>query len=199
MKTVSRALFITLLLAPHAAFAHSGPAGHDHGFLYGFMHPLGGLDHLLAMIAVGLLAAHLGGRALWLVPASFVTLMAVGGIIGFAEIRVPYVEFFIAASVVVLGALVAFRANLPLAAAVVIAGFFAIFHGHAHGAELPDGESPYPYAAGFMLATALLHLTGIAIGIGFAKLGASGMGRRIVQAGGGAMALAGIVLLARVI
>jgi len=199
MKTVSRALFLALLLAPNAAFAHSGPAGHDHGFAYGFLHPLGGLDHLLAMIAVGLLAAHLGGRALWLLPLSFIGLMAAGGIAGFAEIRVPYVEFFIAASVIVLGALVAFRTNMPLAAAVVIAGFFAIFHGHAHGAELPDGESPYPYAAGFMLATAFLHLAGIVTGIGFAKLGASGVGQRIVQAGGGAMAIAGIVLLTRTI
>jgi urease accessory protein len=199
MKTVFRALLITLVFAPGAAFAHSGAAGHDHGFAFGFLHPLGGLDHLLAMIAVGLLAANLGGRALWLVPLSFVALMAAGGAIGFAEIRMPYVELLIAASVIVLGALVAFRANVPLAAAMLIAGFFAIFHGHAHGAELPDGESLYPYAAGFLLATALLHLAGIALGIGFAKLSASGLGQRIVQAGGGAMALAGIVLLTRAI
>jgi urease accessory protein len=144
MKTVFRALAILVLLAPGAALAHSGPAGHSHGFADGFMHPLGGLDHLLAMIAVGMLAAHLGGRALWQVPASFVALMAAGGAIGFAEIRLPYVELLIAASVVVLGALVAFRANVPLIAAMAIAGFFAIFHGHAHGAELPDGESLYP-------------------------------------------------------
>jgi urease accessory protein len=199
MKTVFRALAILVLLAPGAALAHSGPAGHSHGFADGFMHPLGGLDHLLAMIAVGMLAAHLGGRALWQVPASFVALMAAGGAIGFAEIRLPYVELLIAASVVVLGALVAFRANVPLIAAMAIAGFFAIFHGHAHGAELPDGESLYPYAAGFLLATSILHLAGIIIGVGFAKLGANLVGQRIVQAGGGAMALAGVVLLARVI
>lgn len=200
MKTVVRTLLIiALLLAPAAVLAHSGPAGHDHGFAFGFLHPLGGLDHLLAMIAVGLLAAHLGGRALWLVPLSFVALMATGGAIGFAEVRLPYVELLISASVVVLGLLVAFRANVPLVAAMLIAGFFAIFHGHAHAAELPDSESPYPYAAGFLLATALLHLAGVMIGFGFAKLSASGLGQRIVQAGGGAMALAGVVLLARAI
>jgi urease accessory protein len=197
MKTVFRALSVLLLLAPGAALAHSGPAGHDHGFAFGFQHPLGGLDHLLAMIAVGLLAAHLGGRALLLVPLSFVALMAAGGLIGFAEVRLPYVEMLIAASVIVLGLLVAFRANMPLIAAMTIAGFFAIFHGHAHGAELPDGESPYPYAAGFLLATALLHLAGIALGLGFAKISRSSFGRRIVQAGGLATALAGVVLLTR--
>ena len=197
MKTVFRALSIVLLLAPSAALAHTGAGAHEHGFAYGFLHPLGGLDHLLAMIAVGLLAAHLGGRALWLVPLSFVVLMAAGGAIGFAEVRIPYVELLIAASVVVLGVLVAFRTNMPLVAAILIAGFFAIFHGHAHGAELPDGESPFPYAAGFLIATALLHVAGIAIGLGLAKLSKSGIGQRIVQASGGAMALAGIVLLTR--
>jgi urease accessory protein len=199
MKTVLRSLLILSALLPGAAFAHSGAAGHGHGFAYGFLHPLGGFDHLLAMIAVGLLAAHLGGRALWLVPLSFVALMAVGGAIGFAEIRVPYVELLIAASVIVLGILVATRANLPLVAAMLIAGFFAIFHGHAHGAELPDGESPYLYAAGFLLATALLHLAGIALGAGLAKLSTSGIGPRIVQASGGAMALVGVMLFTRLL
>ncbi|MBY0532841.1 MAG: HupE/UreJ family protein [Xanthobacteraceae bacterium] len=199
MKTVLRVLSIFLMLAPGAALAHTGTGVHQHGFAYGFMHPLGGIDHLLAMIAVGLLAAHLGGRALLLVPLSFVVLMAAGGAVGFMEIRLPYVELLIAASVVVLGMLVAFRTNVPLVVAMLIAGFFAIFHGHAHGAELPDGESPLPYAAGFLLATALLHLAGIAIGLGLAKLSASGLGQRIVQAGGGAIALAGIAVFARLL
>jgi urease accessory protein len=197
MKTSFRLFIISLLIAPGAAFAHTGAGAHDHGFAYGFLHPLGGFDHLLAMIAVGLLAAHLGARALWLVPLSFVALMAAGGAIGFAEIRVPYVELLIAASVIVLGALVALRANLPLAAAMLVAGFFAIFHGHAHGAELPGGSSPFAYAAGFLIATALLHVAGIAIGLGIAKLSANGAGQRLAQAGGGAIALAGVVLLTR--
>lgn len=197
MKTLPRALSFAFLLAPGAALAHSGPAGHSHGFADGLLHPLGGLDHLLAMIAVGLFAAHLGGRAMWLVPLSFVALMAAGGAIGFAEVGVPYVELLIAASVIVFGALVAFRANLPLAAAMLLVGFFAVFHGHAHGAELPASDSLLPYAAGFLLATTLLHLAGILIGLGFAQLSASKLGPRIVQAGGGAMALAGVALLSR--
>lgn len=197
MKTVFRALTLLLLLAPSVALAHSGPAGHTHGFAQGFLHPLGGLDHVLAMVAVGLLAAHLGGRALLLVPASFVSLMALGGALGFAEIALPYTELAIALSVIVLGALVAFRANLSLALASAIAGGFAIFHGYAHGAELPAGASSLSYAAGFLLATALLHLAGIALGLGFAKLSAGHLGERIVQASGGAMTLAGVVLLAR--
>ena len=199
MKTVLRTLLVPFLLAPGAALAHSGPAGHDHGFLHGFSHPLGGIDHLLAMIAVGLLAAHLGGRALWLVPLSFVSVMAFGGAIGFAQVQIPYVEVVIALSVVVLGALVALRTKVPVVAAMSIAGFFAIFHGHAHGAELPSGESALPYAAGFIAATALLHLVGIVIGLGFAKLSISSFGQRAVQASGGAMALAGVVLLSRAI
>ncbi len=199
MKTVLSALALSVLLAPAAALAHSGPAGHSHGFADGFLHPLGGMDHLLAMIAVGLLAAHLGGRALWLVPLAFVTLMATGGAIGFAEIRIPYVELFIATSVVVLGLLVALRTNLPTIAAVVIASFFALFHGHAHGAELPAGESPYVFAAGFVAASALLHLAGIVLGLGFARLGNSLFGARMIQAGGSAMALAGIALLSRAV
>lgn len=197
MKTVFRTSLIFALLAPAAAFAHTGAGAHEHGFAYGFMHPFGGLDHLLAMIAVGLLAAHLSGRAFWLVPLSFLTLMAAGGAIGLVEIRVPYVELAIAASVIVLGLLVAFRANTPLVAAMLIAGSFAIFHGHAHGAELPDGEQPFLYAAGFLIATALLHAAGIALGIGLARLTTSGLGQRLLRAGGGAMALAGVVLLTR--
>ncbi len=196
MKTALRTLLVSLPMLPGAAFAHTGDGAH-HGFVHGFLHPLGGVDHLLAMIAVGLLAAHLGGRALWLVPLSFVALMAAGGAVGFAGIPVPYVELGIALSVVVLGLLVALRPGLPLAAAMLIAGSFAIFHGYAHGAELPAGDSPVLYAAGFLVATALLHLAGIMVGLGLAKLGASGAGRRIVQAGGSAMALAGLVLMVR--
>lgn len=191
MKTALRILILSIAMLPVAAGAHTGDGAH-HGFVHGFFHPLGGLDHLLAMIAIGLLAAHLGGRALWLVPASFVALMAAGGVIGFSGFKLPYFEVAIALSVVVLGLLVALRANLPLAAAAAIAGGFAVFHGYAHGAELPAGGSALPYAAGFLCVTALLHLAGIALGIGFAKLFAS---QRVVQAGGGAMALIGAFLV----
>jgi urease accessory protein len=197
MKTfLLRAFLLSAAFLPSAVLAHTG-AGAAHGFEHGFRHPLGGVDHLLAMIAVGIFAARLGGRALVVLPLSFIVLMAVGGAIGFAEIRVPYVEVGIALSVVALGLFVAFRARMPLVAAAVIVGAFAVFHGHAHGAELPDGESPFPYAAGFLAATALLHAAGIAFGISFEKLHTNVSAQRYVQAGGGAIALAGVFLLTR--
>ena len=197
MQTVFRALLVSLLLAPGAALAHTG-TGAEHGFVHGLLHPLGGADHVLAMVAVGLLAAHLGGRALWLVPAAFVAAMAAGGWLGFSGAPLPYFEAGIALSVVVLGALVALRIELPLALAMTVAALFAVFHGYAHGAELPGGASTLAYGAGFVIATAILHATGIALGIGTRLLGA-GTGARLTQAGGGAMAIAGLLLLARAV
>ena len=161
------------------------------------MHPLGGLDHVLAMVAVGLYAALLGGRALWLVPATFVTVMALGGAAGVAGYALPYTEIGIALSVVVLGVAVALRVSLPTLAAMALVGVFAVFHGHAHGAEMPQGLSGHEYAAGFLAATALLHGVGIAVGLGMGKLSELG-GRRVAQAAGGAMALAGMALLVSV-
>jgi urease accessory protein len=147
------------------------PPGHGDaaGFTHGFMHPLGGLDHVLAMVAVGLYAALLGGRALWLVPATFVTVMALGGAAGLAGYALPYAELGIALSVVVLGVAVALRVSLPTLAATALVGVFAVFHGHAHGAEMPQYLSGYEYAAGFLAATALLHGAGIAAGHGQAQ------------------------------
>lgn len=181
-----------LVAVPGAAFAHTGHGA--SGFTDGFVHPLGGLDHVLAMVAVGLLAANLGGRALWLVPAAFVAVMAAGGALGIAGVNVPFVETGIATSIVVLGLAVALRISVPTIAAMTLVGFFAIFHGHAHGAEMPTDGSALTYAAGFLLATALLHAAGIALGLGIARIG-NLIGRRAVQAAGGAMALAGIVIL----
>lgn len=187
------AVATALVLLPGVALAHSGH-GDAAGFTHGFLHPLGGLDHVLAMVAVGLYAALLGGRALWLVPATFVTVMALGGAAGVAGYALPYAEIGIALSVVVLGVAVALRVSLPTLAAMALVGVFAVFHGHAHGAEMPQNLSGYEYAAGFMLATALLHGAGIALGLGMGRLGEIG-GRRLTQATGGAMALAGVVLL----
>jgi urease accessory protein len=186
-----------LLSLTAAASAHTG-LGNAHGFVHGFMHPVGGLDHVLAMVAVGLYAALLGGRALWLVPASFVGVMAIGGALGIAGINVPYVEIGIALSIVVLGLAVALRLGVPTLAAMALVGFFAIFHGHAHGAEMPQDASGYSYAAGFMLATALLHAAGVALGLIAARLTALG-GSRLTRAAGGAMALAGVAILVRAI
>jgi urease accessory protein len=182
-----------LIAMTGAAAAHPGH-GDAGGLAHGFLHPLGGLDHVLAMVAVGLYAALLGGRALWLVPATFVAVMALGGATGVAGYALPYTELGVALSVVALGLAVALRVSLPTLAAMALAGVFAVFHGHAHGAEMPQDLSGYAYAAGFLAATALLHGAGIALGLGMGRL--SGLdGRRATQAAGGAVALAGLALL----
>lgn len=180
-------------LSSSSAFAHTG-LGDAHGFAHGFVHPLSGLDHILAMVAVGLFAAHLGGRALWLVPLAFVVTMAVAGAMGAAGVPLPFMEVGIALSVVALGLIVAFRFKPPVAAAMALVGFFAVFHGHAHGAELPEDASGLACGIGFMLATALLHATGVGARLvlgGTARL----RGERILRLAGGAISFAGCVLL----
>jgi urease accessory protein len=198
MRTALRAVsaLLATALLPASAFAHTG-VGAAGGFGHGFMHPIGGLDHILAMVAVGMFAARLGGRALWLVPAAFVGMMAMGGLAGVSGVSLAFVEIGIAASVLVLGLAVAFRWSLPVAAAMALVGFFAVFHGHAHGSEMPASASGLAYGLGFMLATALLHAAGIALGLGFGRMGERS--RLAFQAGGGAMALAGLGLLAGVL
>ena len=195
MRTGLRVALLALAAAalPTAAFAHTG-IGATGGFAHGFMHPISGLDHVLAMIAVGLLAAHLGGRALWMVPASFMTMMAVGGALGIEGVHVPFVEAGIAASVIVLGLVVAMRWTLPAAAAASMAGLFAIFHGHAHGTEMPMDAAGFNYGLGFILATGMLHAAGIGLGLAIGKAGAHA--RIALQAGGGAIAAAGAAVMA---
>ena len=129
-------LALATIAVPTVASAHPGHEG--AGFVHGLLHPLGGLDHILAMVAVGLFAARLGGRALWLVPASFVTAMALAGAAGMAGFALPYVEAGIALSILVLGAAIAFETTMPVAAAMALVAFFAVFHGYAHGAEMPE-------------------------------------------------------------
>ena len=197
LRRLTGLLTVILALSPTLALAHTG-VGDTHGFVHGFAHPIGGLDHVLAMVAVGLFAAHLGGRALVLVPASFVLSMGAGGALGMAGIKLPFVEIAIALSAVVLGAAVALRVSAPTLVAMALVGFFAVFHGYAHGAEMPAAMSGLAYGAGFMLATALLHAAGIAIGLLIGRTDAV-IGRRIVQAGGGAIALVGIAILAGVV
>ena len=171
------------------AMAHA-PAAAEAGIASGFAHPLFGLDHVLAMVAVGLWASQLGGRALWLVPASFVTVMAVGAALGTAGV-LPAVELGIVGSILVLGALVAFATRLPVWAGMAVVGVFALFHGHAHGAEMPDAGSAVLYAVGFLAATALLHGIGVAAGL-YWQRAADGW---LVRAGGAAVAATGLVLL----
>src|SRR5262245_34569228 len=163
-------LATALVLVPSLALAHPGLPGHTHDVATGFLHPLGGLDHVLAMVAVGLLAAQLGGRALWLVPASFVAAMAAAGLAGMAGVGLPLTEIGIAASVAVLGGAIALRLALPLAAAIALVGFFAMFHGYAHGLEMPGTASGLLYGLGFVAATALLHGLGIGIGLALGRL-----------------------------
>lgn len=185
------------LLLPAAAAAHDGPHAAG-GFGAGFLHPFGGLDHLLAMVAVGLFAALLGGRARWLVPGAFVAVLALGGGLAMAGIALPMVETGIALSVLLLGLAVALRLAPATAAAMAVVGLFALFHGHAHGAEMPAAASALPYALGFVLATALLHAAGLAAGLGFGRAGA-GLSGAAYRAGGGAIALAGAGLLSGLI
>ena len=170
MKRSPVCLLATLAsIIPSVALAHTG--AHTSGFAHGFAHPISGLDHVLAMVMVGLFAYQLGGRALWIVPLAFVSAMSVGGALGLAGIGVPFIEIGIALSVIVLGALVASNARTPVIAAVAMVGFFAIFHGYAHGAEMPANAAALTYAIAFLIATALLHLTGAALGLGIDKAG----------------------------
>jgi len=188
---------LAFALLPTAALAHTG-LGDGHGFIHGFAHPLGGLDHILAMVTVGIFAWQLGGRALWLVPATFVLVMAGGGVLGLGGVPVPFVELGIAISVIVLGAIVALDMKAPVAVAMGIVGLFAIFHGHAHSTEMPLDASGTGYAAGFMLATALLHASGIALGFLIGRIG-DAYGRLTYRVVGGLVALAGLAILTHAI
>ena len=176
------------------AFAHV-EAGQGSGFLSGFLHPISGLDHVLAMVAVGLWGAQLGAPAIWLLPVAFPIAMALGGLLGLLGIPLPGVEAGIAASAILLGAAVMTERRFPLYAAAALVGFFAIFHGHAHGTELPPGESGLLYSLGFVVATGCLHAIGIAIG----AIHRWPAGRIALRIAGGGVGLAGIFFLWRAI
>jgi urease accessory protein len=158
----------------------------------GFLHPLGGLDHMLAMVAVGLWATQLGGRARWALPGAFVLAMIAGAALALGGIVLPGVESGILASVLVLGLAISWGAALPLAAPIAVVGAFAVFHGHAHGLELPAAASPLGYAAGFVVATAALHV----VGIGLALLMRRFWGAAALRSVGAAVALGGLALVA---
>ena len=181
---------LCLVVLPGSAEAHT-EKGAIGGFLSGFKHPITGLDHIVAMVAVGLWGAFLGAPAMWLLPVVFPVVMAVGGGLGVLGIPLPAVETGIALSGVVLGAMVAWGARPPIWIAAVIVGVFAIFHGHAHGTELPESASPITYAIGFVISTGLLHLSGIALGL----LIKWPWGRVVVRAGGVVIAAIGFGFL----
>jgi urease accessory protein len=184
------ALAALAVLAASPAYAHVG-AGATAGFPAGFAHPFSGLDHMTVMIAVGLWAALKGGRALWAWPVAFVTVMLAGGALGMAGVPVPFVEPAILASVVALGLLVALAVDLPVWAGGLVIGLFALFHGHAHGTEVPETASGIEYMAGFALATALLHGVGIAAVVAFGT-----RHRNLIRAAGAACTIVGVALVA---
>jgi urease accessory protein len=180
---------IAVALGPGSAFAHTG-VGPAHDLLHGLEHPLTGLDHILAMFAVGLWAAQRGGRAIWFVPLTFVCVMSLGGALGMSGISLPFVEQGIVLSVIILGVLVAAAVRLPLPVSAGIVGLFALVHGCAHGAEIPSSASGLPYALGFAAATALLHAAGVSFGLLTQRPHYS----QFVRFTGAAIALCGIFL-----
>lgn len=163
MKHAFLPLLLLLLCAPEPAAAHT-EAGVAGGLLSGFFHPLTGLDHLVAMVAVGLWGAQLGAPGIWVLPICFPTVMAVGGLLGIAGVPLPWTELVIAASALVLGFAVAAALRVPFWAAAVVVAVFAVFHGYAHGLELPGAANPLAYGIGFVVATGMLHASGILIG-----------------------------------
>ena len=191
MKTSSKyftVLLTALALTPMLAQAHP-----NHGtasFASGLAHPLTGFDHLLAMVAVGLWAVQLGGRAVWTVPLTFVSVMTLGAFLGMSGMALPFVETGILASVLILGVLVAASVRLPLAASAVIVGVFALAHGQAHGTEMPVNASGFVYALGFVSVTAQLHLTGIGWGLAMKHLAT----QTVIRYTGGTIAALGVYL-----
>jgi urease accessory protein len=185
-------LITTVLALPATALAHPGHEGHEltWDFGTGAVHPLTGWDHLLAMIAIGLWAVQLGGRARWLVPSAFVAAMALGAALGRTGMAVPGIEQGIAASLLVLGLMIATTTRMPAWAGMALAAWFACFHGFAHGAEAPANSDGLTYGAGFMTATACLHLAGFGLGTMLARE------QRAVRLIGGAVGGAGLVAIA---
>lgn len=171
-RTIIRALLFTTLALAGFLFLPSSVQAHDDttveafgSFIGGLLHPVLGLDHLLAMLSVGILSAQIGGRSIWLVPATFVVVMAPGFLIGLTSVDFGYVEIGIALSVLVLGLVIAAaRHSVPILLVMAAVGFFAMFHGYAHGSEMPEIAQPVRYALGFMFGTATIHITGVLIG-----------------------------------
>lgn len=188
-------LSLCLLIAfPSIALAHTG-VGHADGLLHGFIHPIGGIDHVLAMVAVGVFAVVLGGRAVFLVPLSFIGMMVLGFVVGVVGIGLPFVELGIALSAVVIGGAAALGRPMPVALAMALVGTLAVFHGHAHGTEMGQDRSGLAYAAGFVAATGLLHAAGIGVAAALARLSGR-FGRPLAQVTGAMFALGGAGVLA---
>jgi urease accessory protein len=184
---------LAVILLPAMAFAHQ-ETGSITGIVSGLKHPVSGMDHVLAMISVGLWGAQLGAPAVWMLPVAFPMVMAFGGMLGLMGIALPGIEIGIAVSALVLGAMILTESRPPLWFAAALVGFFAIFHGHAHGTELPVGSSGLLYSIGFVAATGTLHGLGIALGLVHRFRG----GRLAVRAAGGVVSAAGVFFLVRI-
>jgi len=182
---------IVLLFYPLLAFAHIGQGDIGGGFLAGVAHPVFGLDHVVAMVAVGIWGAQLGAPAIWALPVTFPLVMAMGGVLGGLGVPLPGIEIGIAVSAIALGGLILFAARPPIWIAAIVVGVFAIFHGYAHGAELPESANAISYAVGFVVATGSLHALGILIGVAnrWRK------GAQALRAGGALIAACGIYFL----
>jgi len=187
-KEINLSAYIFLLFP--MLFMHP-EMGQASGFWHGFSHPLTGLDHVLAMLAIGIWAVQVGGKAIWAIPLSFVGMMIVGGIIGMSGVKIPYVETGIVMSVMVLGVLIVASARLPLLAGMLIAGIFALFHGHSHGTEIPETAMGITYSIGFAMSTLLLHLSGI----GLALFAGKKIKVQLLRYVGASIAVAGILML----
>ena len=194
MNVLLIALAISFI--PSTVYAHEGgnlPLG---GFLSGLVHPVLGYDHLLAMLSVGILSAQIGGRAIWTVPATFVSVMAIGGVLGLIDIGISITEIGIAFSLVILGSIIASERRLPIVLAMIGVGFFAIFHGYAHGTEMPQTAEPVAYAFGFLTGTALIHIAGVLVGDISKRYQ---RGPQVLQVGGGLIAIVGLLFVFGVI
>lgn len=188
----SASTMFAIMLCVQEAQAHV-KNGEAAGFLSGFRHPISGLDHVLAMIAVGLWGAQLGAPAVWLLPVAFPMVMAIGGMLGLLGVQLPGIEIGIAASAILLGMAVLSEARPPIAAAAALVAFFAIFHGYAHGTELPPGQSGLLYSMGFVIATGCLHGVGITIG----TVHRWGWGQKLLRVAGAGVATAGVFFMWR--
>ena len=194
---VSLAFALLLSLIPTIAYAHDGgniPLG---GFLVGLLHPVLGFDHLLAMLSVGILSAQIGGRAIWTVPATFVGVMALGGLLGLSGLNLTATEIGIAISVILLGLAIALERRLPVLVAMLGVGFFAIFHGYAHGVEMPDTAQPVLYAIGFLTGTIVIHIAGVLIGDISGRY--EERGKTVLRIGGALISVVGVLFIAGIL
>jgi urease accessory protein len=188
-RSIAAIALLTVFWAP-CAFGHVLQS-EAYGFVTGFLHPISGADHVLAMVAVGLWGAQLGAPAIWVLPVAFPLVMASGAMLGFLGVPIPGVEYGIAASAIVLGTAVAFEVRPALVIAAVVVGCFAIFHGHAHGTELPTGQSALLYSMGFVVATGCLH----AMGIGIGTVHRFAFGQQLLRGAGSVVAAGGLFFM----